>query len=498
MGFPLDLSIRYMRSKKRATISIGTGFAIVGVALGVMALATVLSVTGGFRAQFREKVLGVNAHVLVLKYINNFREYPRIMRKIERTPGVIGIAPFAITATMITHESHTATGVLLKGVDPVRVGSVLDLPRHVVKGSLGGLRASGAVSDGADRASKGVQAAAPADTPGDVADESDASPPSDAGAADDDLGALPADAPRGNVVPDGGYESELPDEDELPVELDSDPCRDASTVKTLPGLVIGVTLARNLQVDLGDCVQVTSPMNGFVNFTKGARPAVAKRFRIVAVFDAGFDQYDSKFVYADLLEAQAFYGKDNVTGIEMKVADIEKAREVADRIEVTLHDDIYHTLDWEQLNHGLFTALKIQQILMSLVLALIIIVAAFTVIATLIMVVLDKKKEIAVLKAMGAADGALLRTFLYQGTIIGIVGTTIGLALGLLVCKWLLVYGVALDPKVYFISRLPVQVRLLDFALVGVFGVLVCVVATLWPALYAARLRPAEAFREQD
>jgi lipoprotein-releasing system permease protein len=154
-------------------------------------------------------------------------------------------------------------------------------------------------------------------------------------------------------------------------------------------------------------------------------------------------------------------------------------------------------MDWEELNHGLFTALKIQQILMSMVLALIIVVAAFTVIATLIMAVLDKKREIAVLKAMGAADRSVLRAFLYQGAIIGVVGTTLGLLLGVGVCKGLLVYGFPLDPKVYFISHLPVQIQPLEFVLVGVFALATCLVATVWPALYAARLRPAEAFREQ-
>jgi len=180
----------------------------------------------------------------------------------------------------------------------------------------------------------------------------------------------------------------------------------------------------------------------------------------------------------------------------MKVADIDRARDVKRQVEERLANGVYHTLDWEELNHGLFTALRIQQILMSLVLALIIVVAAFTVIATLIMVVLDKKREIAVLKAMGAKDSVLLRAFLYQGGIIGGVGTIVGLALGYVVCKLLSVYGLPLDPKVYFISRLPVLMRTDDFLWVGVFAVIVCLFATFWPAQYAARLRPAEAFRE--
>jgi len=120
------------------------------------------------------------------------------------------------------------------------------------------------------------------------------------------------------------------------------------------------------------------------------------------------------------------------------------------------------------------------------------------VIATLIMVVLDKKKEIAVLKAMGASNSALLRAFLYQGAIIGVIGTVIGLGLGLAMCKGLLAHALPLDPKVYFISHLPVQVRYGEFAMVGVFAIFVCLAATVWPALHAARLRPAEAFREQQ
>jgi lipoprotein-releasing system permease protein len=309
---------------------------------------------------------------------------------------------------------------------------------------------------------------------------------------------VPKDAPVGSIVPKGGYAGDLPEDDALPPELTRDPCHDPAAVKQLPGIIIGVTLKKNLEVKLGDCLTVTSPTIGFSYSHGSMRAPVAKQFRITAVFDAGFDQYDSKLVYTDLYEAQAFYDTgDSVTGVEMKVADIEKARDVARDIDRLLANGVYHTLDWEELNHGLFTALRIQQLLMSLVLALIIVVAAFTVIATLIMVVLDKKKEIAVIKAMGASDGAVLRAFLYQGGIIGVFGTAFGLVLGVVVCKLLLVHALPLDPKVYFISHLPVQVRPIEFVLVGIFAIVVCLVATVWPAAYASRLLPAEAFREQ-
>ncbi|MEI9941203.1 MAG: ABC transporter permease [Pseudomonadota bacterium] len=557
MGFPLELALRYMRSKKRAFVSVGTMFAVLGVALGVGALATVISVTGGFRAQFREKVLGVNAHVLILKYSSDFREYRKLMEQMKGVPGVIGIAPFVISPMMITHGDHTATGVLLKGVDPSRVKDVLDLPRHIVQGNMEGLRLPGGkpperrrqgLLDDFDSSREGDPLEPLVPLPshkggGGTPSPSDTAPsPSDsaqppehstvlhdiekivhdealkepdlhshssawagaAGAVSDAADTAAAEAvdpsaPVGSIVPEGGYKSELPDDDVLPADLDPDPCRDAESIKRLPGIIIGVTLERNLEVKLGDCIQVTSPTIGFT-YNRGAmRAPVAKQFRVTGVFDAGFDQYDSKLVYTDLYQAQPFYDTgDSVTGIEMKVNDIEKARDIARDIDSRLQNGIYHTMDWEELNHGLFTALRIQQLLMSLVLALIIVVAAFTVIATLIMVVLDKKKEIAVLKAMGASNSALLRAFLYQGAIIGVMGTAIGLALGILLCKVLLVHALPLDPKVYFISHLPVQVRPMEFVMVGVFAILVCLAATVWPALHAARLRPAEAFREQQ
>lgn len=540
MGFPLELAVRYMRSKKRAFVSVGTVFAVLGVALGVAALATVMSVTGGFRAEFREKVLGVNAHVLILKYSSDFREYREVIKKVEDVPGITGIAPFVINPMMVTHGEKTATGVLLKGVDPVRMPTVLDLPRHIVEGTVEGLRLTSAKPPDRRRKSlfddptplpkkSGVdggknplllemekEVALPDDSPAaDAGADASVAPRGvrpDAGVAaktgdeldgetDEDEVDLSPDggAPIGAIEPDGGFVSELPDDDFLPADVDPDPCRDPESVKRLPGIIVGKTLKENLKLQLGSCVQVTSPTVGYAYSHGAVLAPVAKQFRVIAVFDAGFDQYDSKLVYTDLYEAQVFGDSgDSVTGIEMKVADIEQARDVARLLDERLADGIYHTMDWEELNHGLFTALRIQQILMSLVLALIIVVAAFTVIATLIMVVLDKKKEIAVLKAMGASDRDLLRAFLYQGAIIGLIGASIGLGLGLLFCKGLLIYGFPLDAKVYFISRLPVQVKPLEFTMVGVFAVIVCLAATVWPAMYAARLRPAEAFREQQ
>jgi lipoprotein-releasing system permease protein len=551
MGYPLSLALRYLGSKKRAFVSVGTAFAILGVTLGVAALAIVMSVTGGFQEQFREKVLGVNAHVLVLKYSIDFREYREVMKKVEHVKGVIGTAPFVINPMMVTHDDRTATGVLLKGVDPDLMPKVLDLPKHMVEGTLGDAPVrpvNGGFLDEstADRVLAGLRkpGAKPPERTYDALridrESLDPLPPrgeGDAGAdsghaslleaiaqvvAEDDQRdgggheasdaaavapwpfepaptLLPRGAPVGDVTPAGGWKSALPDDNaNLPDEVDPDPCKSPEQVAVLPGVVIGKALSKQLDVNLGDCLQITSPTIGMSFGSTGARPPIAKQFRVIGLFEAGFDQYDSKLVYTDLYEAQTFYEQgDSVTGIEMKVDDIDHARAIARQIDHLISNGVYHTMDWKELNHGLFTALFIQQLGMSFVLGLIVVVAAFTVVATLIMVVLDKKKEIAVLKAIGAKNDAILRVFLYQGGIIGIVGTTAGLLLGFLCCKGLLAYGFPLDPKVYFISRLPVNVRPQEFIITGALSIAVCLVATIFPSLYAASLRPSEGLRAE-
>ncbi len=519
MGYPLQLALRYSSSKKRGHVSAGTAFATLGVTLGVAALAIVMSVTGGFKEQFREKVLGVNAHVIVLKYALHFRDYRDVMSKVAQVDGVVAVAPFVINPMMVTHGDRTATGVLLKGVDPEQMPKVLDLPHHIVAGSLEGMRRPGASPPASD--TDDPFGPTDSDEPGNRRSLHDAiekqiaedrangadpygagalvAPASEPGDADTrQRAATPAKAPHGDVTPAGGYASTLPDDDLLPEWVDPDPCRRPEQLSQLPGVVIGKVLATRLAVGLGDCLRITSPQIGMSFGSSASRSPIAKQFRVIAMFEAGFDQYDSKLVYTDLYEAQAFYDQgDSVTGVEAKVADIDEAANIAKKVDALLANGVYHTMDWRELNHGLFTALLIQQIAMSVVLALIIVVAAFTVIATLIMVVLEKKKEIALLKALGARNGAILRVFLYQGGLIGLSGTALGLLLGWGGCKALAAYSFPLDPKVYFISKLPVNLRPTEFVITGVTAIAICLVATIFPALYAASLRPSDGLRAE-
>ncbi|HEX8791230.1 MAG TPA: ABC transporter permease [Polyangiaceae bacterium] len=525
MGYPLEVALRYLSSKKRNMISISTALAVGGVLLGVAALTIVMSVTGGFQEQFRDKVLGVNADVLVLKYSIDFREYRDVMKKLEGIPHVTGMEPFVINPMMVTHGDHTATGVLLKGVDPQLMPGVLTLPKDVMPpGTLAELRRPGAkpperAIDPLQKELDAHRQSKPDGTGGDplldlMRKEVDAEMHRDAGAppaTSSDLAMmapppasasappLPTAAPTGkpeDLTPTGGYKSQLPQDDFIPDAVDPDPCKSPEQIAHMPAIVVGKTLAKQLDIGLGDCVQVTSPQIG-LSFGS-ARPPIAKQFRVIAVFEAGFDQYDSKLVYTDLYEAQDFYEfGDSVTGLEMKLDDIDRADSVAKEINKRLNNGIYNTMTWKQLNRGLFTALLFQQIGMSFVLGLIILIAACTVIATLIMVVMEKKKEIALLKAIGARDGAILRIFLYQGGMIGLLGTVLGVGIGWLCCKFLVIYAFPLDPKVYFISHLPVSMHPIEFILPAVIAVGICLVATIFPAVYAGRMRPADGLRAE-
>ncbi|MEZ4315176.1 MAG: ABC transporter permease, partial [Polyangiaceae bacterium] len=352
MGYPIEVALRYLGSKKRASISVGTAFAILGVTLGVAALATVMSVTGGFQKEFREKVLGVNAHVLILKYSTDFREYRSIMEQMKGVKGVKTMAPFSINPMMLTHGEATATGVLLKGVDPQAslgvdappgLTPVLDLPKQIKSGSLQGIRRVDAKPAERRVAPVVQETPPPADLDGGVEERDDAGrnvglirllqkdiddrekkkvaddagaagagtpPPSPASADPLDAGAPPPSASAGadpldagaptdagaagdldggngfSMVPDGGYKSTLPEEDDLPPDLETDDCADPATVAKMPGIVIGVSLAKTLDLKIDDCVTVTSPTIGF-SFSGGAVKApVAKRFRVIATFEA--------------------------------------------------------------------------------------------------------------------------------------------------------------------------------------------------------------------
>lgn len=520
MDFALTIAARYLRARRRTFVSVIGTIAILGITLGVWALSAVLAVTSGFQEAFRDKVLGVNAHVLVLKYGWDFTEYREVMAHVRATPGVVGAAPFLINPMMITHGERIS-GVLVKGVDPTLLGQVLDLPNYLREGSLEGLRAPGTTAPSAPREEPSarndrsledyfIRARRELSNPRGILapqtnlDESRdqvLAPPNAARSPD-----APA-APRGDLLPSGATASyELPPDSALgddPLDAYAQGIARES-IQTggganHPGVVIGKTLARNLRLRVGDNVRIISPLTGADSaiVRQGATPR-ARDFRVVGIFDAGFDEYDSRLVYVDIWQAQRFFDQgDAVTGVEVKVRNITRARAIGRRIERALGGGAYHTLDWEALNHNLFTALSLQKLALSLVITIIIVIAAFNVIATLVMVVLDKKREIAILKAMGAPEGAILRIFLTQGLAIGAVGTGLGISLGAATCALLNAYHFPLDPQVYLIRFVPVRPSAAEFVFTAVVAMLIALAASLVPAVWASRLSPVDGLRHE-
>jgi len=262
----------------------------------------------------------------------------------------------------------------------------------------------------------------------------------------------------------------------------------------LPPILLGNELAKNLGVARGDPLTVISPLGRLTPLGQVPRSQV---FRVAGIFESGMYEYDSSLVYVPLATAQSFLGLgDKVTGIELRVEDIYQADRVAWNAGKLLGGFPFWSRDWMSMNRNLFSALKLEKIVMFVILTLIILVAAFNIISTLIMVVMEKTRDIAILKSMGATKQSIMAIFMIEGLVIGLVGTLLGLVGGFGLCKLLATYQfVQLPRDVYYISTLPVKIDALDVTLTALAAIVISLVATLYPAWQASRLEPAEAIR---
>ena len=430
MRFAFLVALSHLRSRKKAAgVSAITLVSTLGVMVGVTALIMVLSVMEGFEKDLRDKILGSNAHLVVLQYGGHFADFDAAAETVASVEGVKAASPFVYSEVMIRSEWGSA-GVVLKGIDPVRTPEVTDLRENLTVGMAGNLTTP-------------EQRAAVLDT-----------------LADPPVGAA----------------------------------QDRDDDAALPGMVVGKELAEQIKVYPGDKVHVINPVGGGVGPMGVPVPRV-QAFRVAGVFYSGMYEYDTKWTYVTIPDAQAFLQiPGSATGIEARVYDPDAVDPISIAVEEALAYPFY-VRHWQNLNRSLFSALKLEKIVMGLILGLIVGVASLNIIGSLILVVLTRAREISIMRAMGASATQVRAVFMMEGLIIGVVGTVVGTALGLVGSMGLDRYRFPLDTDVYYLDTLPVVIVPETVVVVAVSAVLICFLATLYPATLAARIDPVEGLR---
>ncbi|MFO7601676.1 MAG: lipoprotein-releasing ABC transporter permease subunit [Candidatus Desulfacyla sp.] len=267
----------------------------------------------------------------------------------------------------------------------------------------------------------------------------------------------------------------------------------AGNADDFPAIIIGSELAKRIGAHAGSVVTVISPEG---KLTPLGRTPNTQRFKVSAIFDSGMYEYDASMIYISLTEAQNFLALgDKVTGIEVRVKDVYQADRIGKVIQERLGYPFW-TKDWKVMNRSLFSALKLEKLTMFIILTMIVLVGALNIISTLVMVVMEKTRDVAILRAMGASAKSIMSIFMFQGLLVGVVGTIAGLVCGLGICQLLAKYQfINLPSDVYYISKLPVQVEAADVSFVAGAAVVISFLATLYPSWYASRLNPVESFR---
>jgi lipoprotein-releasing system permease protein len=426
--------------------SVFTTVSTMGVVLGVASLVVVLAVTSGFEREFEAKVLAVNAHLLVMSYgspgmEDRERAADGYMKKLADLPGLVRISKFGMSAGEVMIGKVGAT---LKGIDLDNPGT--ELGPALIAGKLGDLARPAHCSVGPRWAAKDAGAAAKAE-------------------------AAPAGGDRapGDAARRGGDD-------------------DAEFVGRI---VLGAELAHRIHAEVGDCITVVVP---FAGREVDAQP-ISFPFQVVGLFRLGFHEYDTRLAYVGMADARKIgEARPMMFGVELRFADPKRALHAeADVIARVGYEP--HVIDWQTLNQNMFAALEMQKVIIALFLMIIIVVAAFNIVASLTMIVLAKVREMAILAAMGARRRALMRLFVVAGSLVGFVGVGLGIVYGLGICALAAFYGYPLDPKVYAIAQLPVDVNLGELLAVAGTTQFVCVLATLYPALRAGRLKVVDGLR---
>ena len=409
--FELFVGLRYTRAKRRNHfISFISLVSMLGIALGIAALVTVMSVMNGFEREIRSRILGVAAHVQVLAIDGALADWRAVLEGARRNPQVTAAAPF-VSAQGLLSSGAQVRGVFVRGIVPEMEDRVADLGSHMRSGRLADLQ------------------------PGEFS------------------------------------------------------------------IVLGADLARALRVQRGERVTLIAPQG---QVTPAGLVPRLKQFRVAGIFSVGHYEYDSGLALVRMEDAQALYRMgDAASGVRLKLADLYEAPRVARELAKAAGTDAYVT-DWTQQNANYFRAIQIEKRMMFIILTLIIAVAAFNLVSTLVMVVTDKHPDIAILRTLGASPASIMKIFMVQGTLIGVIGTALGVVLGVVLSLNIDVVVPAIERafdfqilsrEVYYISELPSQLVWRDVWTVAAVALGLAFAATIYPSWRAARVNPAEALR---
>ena len=409
--FELFVGLRYTRAKRRTQfVSFISMISMAGIALGIAALITVMSVMNGFEKEIRARILGAAAHIQVQGPEEGIPDWQALDAAVKKHPEVTAAAPFVMGQGLLSTGS-AVRGVYVRGIEPALEDTVADFSSHMRAGRLADLHP-------------------------------------------------------------GGF-----------------------------GIVIGVGISRALQLSVGDRVTLISPQGQVT--PAGLMPRL-RQFTVVGVFALDHNEFDNALALIDMEDAQALYRMGgNVSGVRLKVRDIDRAPQVARELARVLPTGLYLT-DWTQQNANYFRAIQIEKRMMFIILTLIIAVAAFNLVSTLVMVVTDKHPDIAILRTLGAAPASIMKIFVVQGAIIGVIGTLLGVATGILLAMNIDVvvpfiertfHFQILSSDVYYISELPSDIHWGDVTSVAVVSLVLSFLATIYPSWRASRVNPAEALR---